>query len=157
METDDVLCDTRFHVRPVTWADFSHVLALAKTFVAQLDYEDPFDANHADRVLEASAKQGLAFVLEDGERVVGVAMALLSKLPWADSLIAHEVMFYIAPEARGGGWGHRLLEALENACRERGVSYLAMVSMAKLPERVVNSVYQAAGFEKTEIVWRKVL
>ena len=82
----------------------------------------------------ALAQDHVLLLAEDEGRVVG--MAGLFVLPFmfnANHVSAHEVVWWVEPEAQGKGAGKALLQAIEPACRDRGAELIYMVHLANSP------------------------
>jgi GNAT superfamily N-acetyltransferase len=84
---------------------------------------------------------GLLLVARDGDAVVGcVGLRLLG------DGIGEIARVFVVPEARGRGLGKRLLDAVEDAARERGLSTLRLDTGSHLVE--ANRLYLSAGFRE---------
>ncbi|WP_444677130.1 GNAT family N-acetyltransferase [Halomonas sp. E19] len=77
---------------------------------------------------------------EAGEKLLGYGTLLFRQ----GSLRARLYSFCVHPEARGGGVGRRLLEALEQAAFERGILVLGLEVRAD--NRIALGLYRRMGF-----------
>lgn len=77
---------------------------------------------------------------ETGGRLLGYGTLLFRQ----GSLRARLYSFCVHPEARGGGVGRRLLEALEQAAIERGILVLGLEVRAD--NRIALGLYRRMGF-----------
>ena len=82
-----------------------------------------------------------------GGRIVGVALLAFRPNVSAGSLFASIEDLYVKPDARGRGTGRALLEAMEERCRARGVSYVEVQT-----DDEATPFYEASGYEMEEDV-----
>ena len=83
--------------------------------------------------------RGTFLVARDGERAIGCgAIRLL------DAQTAEVKRMYVEPERRGAGVGRALLDALETAARERGVTRLVLET--GIHQVAAITLYRASGF-----------
>lgn len=75
-------------------------------------------------------------------RVVGVAVLSLRPNVSLGALFASIEDFYVRPEVRRRGVGRALLGAMEDLCKERGVSYVEVQTDGEAA-----SFYEALGYE----------
>lgn len=75
-------------------------------------------------------------------RTVGVALVVYRPSVSAAADFASIEELYVRPEARGWGAGRALLEAVEERCAERGVSYLEVQT-----DDEAAAFYAASGYE----------
>ena len=94
---------------------------------------------------EIVSDKKIAFmVAKDGEKIIGMAsLYIMSKL---SKDVAHVEDVVIDGGYRGQGLGEKIMQALINVARERGVKTLTLTSR---PERVAgNKLYQKLGFQQ---------
>jgi GNAT superfamily N-acetyltransferase len=75
-------------------------------------------------------------------RVVGVAVLAYRLSISAAGLFASIEDLYVRPDARRGGVGRALLEAVEERCADRGVSYVE----AQVEDEGAAAFYRALGY-----------
>jgi GNAT superfamily N-acetyltransferase len=92
--------------------------------------------------VEAGAVEVLAARAEG--RVVGVAVLVYRLSISAAGLFASIEDLYVRPEARRRGAGQALLEAVEERCASRGVSYVE----AQVEDEGAAAFYSALGYEE---------
>lgn len=85
----------------------------------------------------------VTWLLVDGDSLLGYGTLLLRR----NSRRARLYSFCVAPEARGGGLGGRLLERLEREARERGCEHLSLEVRAD--NRAALALYRRRGFRLT--------
>ncbi|WP_251976661.1 GNAT family N-acetyltransferase [Salinicola avicenniae] len=78
--------------------------------------------------------------VDDDSRVIGYGTLLFRR----NSVTARLYSFCVDPDARGGGLGRALLEALEQAARQRGSQRLALEVRAD--NRVAMGLYRRTGY-----------
>ncbi len=137
-------------------ADIIPCTSMAAQFWTHTRYEDPFDAEHVAYMFTACQRTGVYLVLEVDGAVVGfiagLAMPLLGN---RHVLQVTELAYWIQPDHRGHGV--QLLQAFQDAARERGAKYLNMISLESSMPDVVRRLYESQGFEHSETVFTKQL
>jgi len=123
------------HQESPRWARLSFNRAKAAHFIAHL-------------ILEPT---GVVFVAEHGGLVVG-GIAGMATAHWSsDDVVAQEVSFFMAPEARGRMAAVRLICALRAWGEMRGAKWLqAGTSTGLDPERTAG-LYEQLGFSRCAI------
>jgi GNAT superfamily N-acetyltransferase len=105
---------------------------------------DPVPEDFADRLrkaVEAGDAEVLAARAED--QILGVALLAYRLSVSAGGLFASVEDLYVRPEARRRGVGRALLQAADERCEERGISYVE----AQVEEREAELFYAALGYE----------
>ena len=134
--------------RPSLEADLDALVALEGDYYAEDGY--PFDAARSRRTfadLAASPELGGLWSAIDDGRVVGyLAVTFGYSLEYGgrDAFLDE---LYLAPEARGRGWGRLAMELAERFCRERGVRALHLEVEAH--RGAARELYRSRGFEPT--------
>ena len=107
----------------------------------------PSHARRLARAVEAGDIEVLAARAEPGGAPVGVAVLAFRLSVSAGASFATIEDFYISPDARGRGAGRALIEAVEERCRARGVSYVEVQT-----DKEAAPFYEACGYEpETEV------
>ena len=105
---------------------------------------DPVPEDFADRLrkaVEAGGVEVLAARTED--QILGVALLAYRLNVSAGGLFASVEDLYVRPEARRRGVGRALLQAADERCEDRGISYVE----AQVEEREAEQFYAALGYE----------
>ena len=105
---------------------------------------DPVPEDFADRLrkaVEAGDAEVLAARAED--QILGVALLAYRLNVSAGGLFASVEDLYVRPEARRRGVGRALLQAADERCEDRGISYVE----AQVEEREAEQFYAALGYE----------
>jgi GNAT superfamily N-acetyltransferase len=105
---------------------------------------DPVPEYFADRLrkaVEAGDVEVLAARAED--QLLGVALLAYRLNVSAGGLFASVEDLYVRPEARRRGVGRALLQAADERCEERGISYVE----AQVEEKEAELLYAAVGYE----------
>ena len=105
---------------------------------------DPVPEDFADRLrkaVEAGDVEVLAARAED--QLLGVALLAYRLNVSAGGLFASVEDLYVRPEARRRGVGLALLQAADERCEERGISYVE----AQVEEKEAELLYAAVGYE----------
>jgi GNAT superfamily N-acetyltransferase len=105
---------------------------------------DPVPEDFADRLrkaVEAGDAEVLAARAED--QILGVALLAYRLNVSAGGLFASVEDLYVRPEARRRGVGRALLQAADERCEERGISYVE----AQVEEKEAELLYAAVGYE----------
>lgn len=146
-------------VRAAVPADMEELLRMARAFHAagslpcfpELD-EASF---HSFVGRLAGSGDSVLLVAERKGGLCGMAAAIAYPV-WWNSMHAtgQEVFWWVDPEARGGGAGVALLDALEAWARGIGLTTFSMVALDKLDPRV-GALYRARGYAPQETVYTK--
>jgi len=105
---------------------------------------DPVPEDFADRLrkaVEAGDVEVLAARAED--QLLGVALLAYRLNVSAGGIFASVEDLYVRPEARRRGVGRALLQAADERCEERGISYVE----AQVEEKEAELLYAAVGYE----------
>ena len=121
---------------PADQPEVAALLAASDAYMAALY---PAESNHlVGREVLAAANATFLVARRDG-RVIGCGAVITA----ADGHAEIKRM-WVAPSARGAGAGRRILSALENAARSRGIAVLQLETGNAQPEAL--GLYRAAGF-----------
>jgi GNAT superfamily N-acetyltransferase len=107
----------------------------------------PSFARRLARAVEAGDIEVLAARAEPDGATVGVAVLAFRLSVSAGTFFASIEDLHVRPDARGRGAGRTLLEAVEELCRARGVSYVEVQT-----DKEAAPFYEACGYEpETEV------
>lgn len=145
-------------VRPATHDDVDAIVSMSREFYATTDYAkhapmcDDTVANLACMLIDT----GVMLVAVDGRgRHVGmVGLVVAPGMFNRETTGAHEIVWYVDPEAQGAGAGKALLAAIESACRERGATLIQMVHLSTSPPAAA-ALYERNGFRYSESCYTK--
>jgi len=147
-------------IRKATFHDLPALVPMARRFYATTDYRaiapEPDDQALAN-IGAGLIRDGVFLVAERGGAIVGMVGLLVTPFAFAPvHRTAHEVMWWVEPDAQGAGAGRALLEAAIEACRNGGIRAIQMLHLATSPPHAAEA-YRAAGFVHSESSYMKVL
>ena len=128
--------------RPATHEDIPQVVRLRSAFYAEEGYPD--DPTRAAQLLEhlvSDARYGRLFV-KDGEAYVLVTFGFSLEFDGRDAFVDE---LYVAPHARGRGYGTEALAIAERACREHGISALHLE--VEIENEKARGLYERTGYK----------
>ena len=134
-------------VRLGTVADAADVGRLLDRF--NREYDDPTPG--ADAVAKRCAElmeSGDITVLLIGDGPDGIGVVRFKPSLWTDAEEAYLEELYVIGERRGNGLGRALLDRVVDLSRERGVSYVALVT--SVDDVAALGLYESAGFSNRE-------
>lgn len=132
---------------PVREGDADVLLHMVRAF--RVEAGDPFDNNSAAAVVAIARGEPLAraWIARDGGVAVGYVVITVGysiEYGGRDGFIDD---LYLVPEARGRGWGRRLLDFACSQARRLGIRTLHL-EVEPDNDRATR-IYRAAGFEET--------
>lgn len=145
------------HVRPATEDDIERIVEMAHRFYDETLYARtiPSDAATSEILTRMLINTGVMLVAEHEGRVVGmVGLAVVPFMFNRDYLTAHEVIWWVEPEARSSGAGMALMRAIEPACKARGAMTITMMHMHTSPPQA-REVYLRLGYTPSEHSYNK--
>jgi GNAT superfamily N-acetyltransferase len=105
---------------------------------------DPVPEDFADRLRQAvEAGDVEVLAVRSEEQILGVALLAYRLNVSAGGLFASVEDLYVRPEARRRGVGRAMLEAVDELCKERGISYVEV----QVEEKEAALLYAALGYE----------
>ncbi len=128
---------------------------MAERFVSTTPYAelvrvDP--AKVSDTIVSLATNPDAAiFVSDVAGRAVGMIALLIYDHPYSGVRTAFEVVWWVDPEARGGGL--RLLDAAEDWAQEKGAKAIQMVA----PNREIGGLYENLGYRPVETSYQRSL
>ena len=130
----------RIEVRPAAPNELAEPLSLLEEFSRGGEPVPSSFAAQLARAIERGDFEVLAARLEGC--VVGVVVLALRLNVSAGAPFASIEDLYVSPDARGRGAGRALLEAVEERCRTRGISYVEVQT-----DDEAAAFYEASGYE----------
>ena len=105
---------------------------------------DPVPEDFADRLRKAVEAGDVEVLAARAEgQLLGVALLAYRLNVSAGGLFASVEELYVRPEARRRGVGHALLQAADERCEKRGISYVE----AQVEEKEAELFYAAVGYK----------
>ncbi len=145
-------------IRLATEADESAIVAMGAEFYAATHYTAFAEYDEATaRTLIRMMMDGVLVVAERGDRLVGmIGLVVTPFLFNAGRMAAHEVMWWVAPDAGGSGIGRALLNGAEAVARDRGATIMQMIHLENSPPAAA-ALYERSGFTRSETSYTKAL
>ena len=146
-------------IRDATPADMDVAIAMGEQFYATTEYAKfaAYDPATAAVIMDLLIREGVMLVAEVDGVVEGMVGLIVTGFMFNSSVkSAHEVMWWVNPEARSRGIGLPLLHAIEPACRERGAGLIQMMRLSTSP-RLVDRMYERAGYQFSEASFTKTV
>jgi L-amino acid N-acyltransferase YncA len=145
-------------VRKATQGDTERIVEMGAAFYATTKYAQatPYDETSAAVLIQFMRDSGILLVAEHSGAVIGMVGLVVA--PFAFNMAvrgAHEVMWWVEPDARDSGAGLALLRAVDEACAQAGVVWQEMKSLATSPE-YVGAIYERFGYALSETSYTKV-
>lgn len=144
-------------IRPARLFDLSRIVLLSSEFYKTLSYARtiPFDYETVTELTLNLIKSGVVFVVELDGLIVGVmAVSVHPSMFNKNYLISGEVIWYLSPEAQSQGWGKKLLAAVDQECKDWGLTTGQLFLMKESPP-VATALYESLGYELTELSFTK--
>jgi GNAT superfamily N-acetyltransferase len=109
-------------------------------------------------MLESLKRPGLFhLVAEDpAGNVVGVCMGWVEKTFFGPDLVAHQHMFYVAPEARGGSYAWEMMHGFEEWAIAQGAREIWVSQATGIKTEGFRKFLESLGFEAVGCIARKV-
>lgn len=147
-------------IREATIKDYAFVEKMATQFIETADHESRIGISpDKDTVMKLIvgmiSDKDKVFLIEEGKGMIGGGL-----LPWAynnDSMVAHELCWWVDPEIRGGTTGVRLFKAFEQWAKDKGVKALMMASIPWLKGEKVNTMYKKSGLVLLETSYGRAI
>lgn len=145
-------------IRAATPADIPAIVEMGRKFYAATAYQAvaPFDADSVAGLAGMMIDTGVLLVADEGDLVGMVGLYVGPFMFNAGLKTAHEVMWWVDPEAQGRGVGKQLLAAIEPACRARGAVSAQMVVLESSPPQAA-ALYERMGYRHSETSYTKVI
>lgn len=146
-------------IRRAQIGDLDTIVSMGERFYRGTSYSQwsNFCPESARLLAQMLIEEGVVLLADGPEGPVGmVGLAVVPFMFNQSVLAAHEVFWWIEPEARGGLAAWRLLKAVEPACIERGCAAIQMTLLGDSPE-IASSMYRRAGYSHTETSFTKMI
>lgn len=146
-------------IRKATHSDLAKIVGMAERFYATTCYSNwsDFDADTTfDLAINLIENHVMLVAEQDGDVVGMVGLVVAPFMFNANCRSAHEVVWWVNPEAQGSGVGKELLAAIEPACRAKGANAIQMVMMANSPPKA-QAIYERFGYGHSETSFTKEL
>jgi GNAT superfamily N-acetyltransferase len=154
LETDIIVrTGATLHLRPIRGDDatkliaFHHRLSFNSIYRRYFSVHPELSPAEVAHLTEVDYVDRLALVIEDGDELVGVGR--YDRYP---STPTAEVAFVVRDDYQHLGLGHRLLEALADAARARGITTLSAETLFENHDMM--SVFRHSGFPITTSISR---
>ena len=146
-------------VRKATLADVPVIVAMSARFYPTTHYADWCEMDEASVAGLATGliENDVFFVAErDGELVGMIGLMIAPFLFNQNRKFAVEIVWWVAPDARGSRVASQLLAVVEQPCRDAGADRVQMVHMPNSPPQAA-ALYRHAGYAESEISFTKDL
>lgn len=146
-------------IRAATHDDMPAILRMSAKFYATTSYAEwaDFCPASVENVAAMMIDTGVMLVAEVDGRVVGMVGLVVVPFMFNNAKTgAHEVVWWVEPEAQGHGIGKALLKAIDGACRSKGCDIVQMLHLANSPPQAA-ALYLSDGYKPTESLFTKVI
>lgn len=144
-------------VRPATVDDVPAIVAMAARFYPTTHYADwcEMDEDTARDLITSLLTHHVLLVSEvDGELAGMVGLYVGPFMFNKHRTGAYEVVWWVAPEHRGGGLALSLLKHAERAAQARGAGRIEMAHMPNSPPQAAG-LYERMGYARSVISYTK--
>jgi GNAT superfamily N-acetyltransferase len=147
-------------VRNAIAEDFPQYLPLAHAFHAASPMHEamPFnDKGFYNFFLQAVQNPNMGvWLAEDEGKVIGIAGALFYSMYFSpSSMVAQELWWWLAPEARGKGAGQAMYDMIEAWATAKNATALFMVALEDANAEKMSQIYHRKGFRLMERTYMK--
>ena len=146
-------------IRKATLADVPVIVAMSARFYPTTHYADWCEMDEASVAGLATGliENDVFYVAErDGELVGMIGLMIAPFLFNQNRKFAVEIVWWVAPDARGSRIAGQLLAVVEQPCRDAGADRIQMVHMPNSPPQAA-ALYRHAGYAESEISFTKDL
>jgi L-amino acid N-acyltransferase YncA len=149
-------------IRKATMDDLRAVVEMSEKFYPTTDYSHrvPFDPGSVGALVSGIIEHSVMLIAEDEDTGKIVGFAALAVVPFIFNVnynAAHEIAWWVDPEASNKGHGLALLRAIEPACKEyENVAFIQMVKLRTSPPQV-DLLYAKEGYILSETSFTKVV
>lgn len=136
-------------IRPAEHSDVGALADLGAAFHAEIGSFTAFDRDSFIRSCEAWLDTAIFLVADAGE-VVGMICGFVAPVYFnQESIIAHELFWWVAPDHRNGV-GQQLLDGFADEARARGATHEIQTTAESARIETLNSMYRRKGFRPIE-------
>ncbi len=146
-------------IRKATLADVPVIVAMSARFYPTTHYAEWCEMDEASVAGLATGliENDVFYVAErDGELVGMIGLMIAPFLFNQNRKFAVEIVWWVAPDARGSRIASQLLAVVEQPCRDAGADRIQMVHMPNSPPQAA-ALYRHAGYAESEISFTKDL
>lgn len=146
-------------IRQATVADIPAIVEMSRLFYATTEYSKwaDFDQGTVERLAQNLAENHVLLVADEGEGLKGMVGLFVAPFMFNNAeTAAYEVVWWVNPDAQGGGVGKALLAAIEPACKAKGCSAIQMVHLATSPPQAA-AIYERMGYAHTESSFTRIV
>lgn len=146
-------------IRKATLADVPEIVRMSAAFYPTTHYAAwcPMDEDSVAGLATGLIENDVFFVAEQDSALVGMVGVMLVPFMFNQAHVyATEIVWWVAPEVRGSSVAARLLQVIEQPCRDRGAARIQMVHMPNSPPQAA-ALYERAGYARSEISYTKDL
>lgn len=146
-------------IRKATLDDVPQIVRMSAAFYPTTHYAQwcPMDEDSVAGLATGLIDNDVFFVAENEGELVGMVGVIFVPFMFNQShTYATEIVWWVAPAARGTSVASRLLTAIEAPCRERGAARIQMVHMPNSPPQAA-ALYERMGYARSEISYTKEL
>jgi len=146
-------------IRDATADDMPDLLRMGEAFYETTYYAQiaPFDNDTVENLMSIILDTGVLKLAVVEDVVCGMIGLVMFPFAFNAKVVsAHEVFWYISPEARNMGFATRLFESAEQACLEKGAVSIQMGILATSPNGV-GKFYESLGYKLEETSYVRVV
>lgn len=157
MQSEPYRC--RVLVRPAAETDIPRLIELGRHFYEQTAYRRvPYSEKGAAGWYRLMLDHGLLFVATDDEALVGVIGGMSSPfLINPEHGVGTELLMWVEPEYRKSGAATALMDAIEAAAKDLGLTYWSMMCLEAVQPDVAANLYKRRGYTLAEHTFVKEL
>lgn len=149
-------------IRELHTDDLPALADLMERFHAEASLPGEFDRGYLADYIAALLAGGLPAVLigaftDGAKRPAGAIGGVLTPSMYAREQVASEIFWYVAPEARRGMAGLRLIEAFERWARKQGAASVVMMHLDSPQAGKLDKLYTRRGYRKLETNYHRRL
>ncbi len=141
-------------IRQATPEDISAMVYLGEQMHGESPrfFRTPYKPEKLARLAEVVlGDNGIAYVVEVGGEIVGMAIGLVTEHFFSDVRIGTDLAIYVAPEHRGGRHVVALMKAFEGRAAELGAEEIELGVTTGIHADRTASLYERFGFERNSI------
>lgn len=149
----------RVIVRPGEEGDTPRLVQLGRHFYEQTAYQRvPYSESGAAGWFKMMRDHGLLFVAQAGSDVIGVIGGISSPFIVNPAHgVGMEMLMWVEPEHRSSGVAMQMMDAVEDAARDLGLTYWSMMSLEAVQPEAAAALYNKRGYKLAEHTFVKEL